>query len=833
VAGRDGLADVLHQRRAALNECSTKWTPDVLHFLLELSDQPVDKSDLRALDLLREPDEVAGPPLRWEDIAAEDGWADDRALWRNIDYADSSDDGDHDASSDLPSDSEDESSPSSLDGTSLHPAKSLVLDSEDSSAPADLEQSQSWRDARVQKGPDGKPRKVAVSEFHVIREVLFMLQGLETSLFDASCSPVLAYQLRDVSWDTYRALVDSIAESGRKLLPLRKSVLRAQETPLLQVFQESIRRSLAAFDRHVSRLEARFVAIQEDTVVSLVAVLEELKQPLAPLFALSAIIRQLQEERYAHAFRYLELLFDATCAAQLEGNEATYTFLGTIFFDCFQVYLRPIRVWMEEGELAAGDKTFFVTDSASQVPLSQIWQRQFKLRRTTDGVLHAPKFLQPSASRIFTTGKSIVVLKHLGKYHGIKERRFAQEPTLSYESVCRGAGVDLAPFAQRFDDAFDGWIQSKHHPASKTLQRALFESCGLWSSLGALESVFLATDGSVLDAFALPVFHNLDTLNPNWCDRFTLTELAHEAFAATLETYRLSVVENPPQKPQGARDARRSVRHGLSRIKASYRLGWPVQLIIPGESIADYHRVFTTLLQIRRATHILLHHRLLDDISRPNQSSEQALYYTLRSKLLWFATTFYTYLTNLVLAPGIAKVRGDLRSAEDVDMMIAAHSQFIKSIIVEACLGSTLRPIKECILDVLDLAIKLEDSRRASAVQQEAEIQESFRLSTLSSPMKATPKRATAAEREVYVNPIEKEEAETSLLEEQTEDVVPEPRRSYMETLRGINSDFERHIRFVSGGLRGVARASGDAAAAGKWDVLADLLETGMREQRQ
>ena len=37
-------------------------------------------------------------------------------------------------------------------------------------------------------------------------------------------------------------------------------------------------------------------------------------------------------------------------------------------------------------------------------------------------------------------------------------------------------------------------------------------------------------DGSLADAFALPLFSNLDSLNPNWDDRFTLTEMAQEDY---------------------------------------------------------------------------------------------------------------------------------------------------------------------------------------------------------------------------------------------------------------------------------------------------------------
>ncbi len=35
-----------------------------------------------------------------------------------------------------------------------------------------------------------------------------------------------------------------------------------------------------------------------------------------------------------------------------------YALLGSIFFRCFQVYLRPIRLWMEEGSIVPQDEAF-------------------------------------------------------------------------------------------------------------------------------------------------------------------------------------------------------------------------------------------------------------------------------------------------------------------------------------------------------------------------------------------------------------------------------------------------------------------------------------------
>ncbi|KAF3770817.1 hypothetical protein M406DRAFT_344341 [Cryphonectria parasitica EP155] len=815
VVGRDGLAEALRQRLDLLSrqKQSTKWTPEVLHLLLELSDQPVKKSNLDTLVRLREANQDPGLDLKWEHIAREDGWAQDRDLWKNVDFADSS---------------EDEAMPDS---------QSPVAGSDDTS--------------------------MSSATALILREVLFLLNGLPTSLFGPDCTPVSRYQLSDVSWDTYRALVNSFAEYGRTLLPLRKFSETTQDVPLVQAFQDSVCQCLRAFDKQIASVQGRYVEIKEDTVVSLIALQQELKPYLVPLAGLSNVVRQLQEERYAHSFRFLELLYDATCIAQLSGDDRSYHYLGEIFFDCFRVYIRPIRQWMEGGELTPGDKTFFVAEASASVPPSQIWSDKFNLRRSQEGQLHAPRFLHPAVQKIFNTGKSVVVLKHLGRFQLLaSDNEFRlPDPPLDFASACGSPDLALAPFSELFDAAFDRWVQSKHLSTSSNLSAILFESCGLWDSLDTLQHIYFMSDGSLVDTFTSSVFASLDALSTTWTDRFTLTELAQEAWSPcpVLESYRLSASFDPEHIFRGHPDqARSSVRNSLPGIRLSYKLAWPVRLVITREAITKYELIFTLLLQLRRAATIVTASSALLKAQADIQADDhQQAYYALRARLLWFATTLHSYLTTIVLVPETSKMRTSLQDAEDIDAMIEIHALFARRVVEEACLGAKLAPIRDCVLDVLDLAIRLEDGRRAHEHDNRTSMSSSSDSTAhLGGPSQPPP----SALRGVYVSPREKEreEDETILFgkdgDENDDDddyftggqngdgtsVMQRGRRqqhhqqqhyhhqTYAEILAGIRADFDRHLRFITGGLRGVARASTDTAAA-KWDLLAEMLEMGFR----
>lgn len=860
--GRDALSDALRQRLDTLPKNSTRFTPEILHLLLELSDQPVKKSHLSALDRLRTQGEDPGPRLKWEDIAREDGWAEAPDIWETVDFADNSEEEVDVFPHPLSQASDSDTSMSSVTAPGQRIAKDLILpDSGLNEQPEQagtllsrIEEAQEWRQDAQPRDASGRPTKTPVSEYQILRESLWLLNGLPTSLFAPDCTPVPKYQLINVSWDTYRAMVNSFAEYGRTLLPLRKFCETIQDVPLVQTFQGSVIQCLRIFDKHIALLQGRYVHIKEDTVVSLIALQEELKPHLVPLAGLSNVVRKLQEERYAHSFRFLELLYHATCIAQLSGDEHTYSYLGEIFFDCFRVYIRPIRQWMEEGELTPGDKTFFVAESSTSVPMHQIWSDKFKLRRSDQGQLHAPRFLQPAVRRIFNTGKSVVVLKHLGRFQHPTHLDASRlpEPPLDFAPVCGSPDLALAPFSELFDSAFDRWVQSKHLSTSSNLQAILFESCGLWTSLDVLEHIYFMSDGALADTFVSPVFAGLDSESTTWTDRFTLTELAQEAWSPcpSLEGYRLSAsVEREPDSVSRSRpiSVRRSVRISLPGLRLSYRLAWPVQLVITRETVVRYQTLFTLLLQLRRAASILTTSAPSLKLNvQAEMDGQQAAYYGLRTRLLWFTATVHSYLTTLVLTPEITKMRNDLQAAEDLDGMIEVHAAFTKRILEEACLGPKLAPIRECVLDVLDLAVRLEDARRTD---QEA----AARWALLSTPQRrfrganelAVPEPQSAL-RGVYVSPREKEREEDQIIlfgddEEEEGDHTSgsqkrsgtrgggEQKQTYPEILTSIRADFDRHLRFVAGGLRGVARASTDAAAA-KWDVLAEMLEMGLQD---
>ncbi|KAG5925213.1 hypothetical protein E4U42_004446 [Claviceps africana] len=796
VNNRDDLADALGQALAALKTHPARWHPEILHLFLELSDQPTFKSRLQDLELIRTDTAPATTTLRWEDIAREDGWDQDHEnIWRCIDYSDD-DSGDQVFEQTSAGDS-DATSIVAEEEQGLQAARAYVVQPQDPLTLEQVQASQRWRTGpTTSEEPWRQTKKVAVSEVQVIRDVLFMLQGLDSTLFSPAGVAMPSFQLENMEREPFRAIMQLFSDHGTHLQRLRQFVGDRQDVPHLQAFQDCISDRLRQLYARVSELQTQLAAPTSDVVVSLVRTKTELMAWLEPLYSLSEMVSRIESEPQPTPFRYLELVFEASCLAQLSGQSGLFEFFARIFAECFRVYLRPIRLWMDEGKLLSASDLFFVAEASSHTPPGKTWQDRYYLRKTPDGALHAPSFLRTAAGNIYNAGKNVVVLKLLGKHEAAITSKQRVEPPLDYDAICP-AGQELVPFSELFDVAFDRWIQSKYRATSTILRTCLFQDWSLLSTLGTLQEVYLMSNGANATALTNDIFSKLDELRDDWSDRYSLTAAAQDSFASIADPSRLAVVVEAGSAQQalvsGPVTARDSVRSVLGGIRVDYRVPWPLQMVLTAGSFEHYQSLFTILLQFKRAAYALHKPKMLDNYWTDHEDwNARAVFYSIRIKLLWFCTTVQTYLSTLVLAPLTAQLEQDVGSATDMDELIAAHDAALKAMADQACLGSRLTPIRECMLDVLDLALKLErmDRSRKDAPEQE-------------------------------------EDGDDDDDDDDDDDgKEAEDRLPYEERLRDMKREADSQVRFIWSGLRGVARAVSGANAV-KWDMLADMLQVG------
>lgn len=796
ILNRDDIADALQSKRVELSRCSNKWTPEFLSLLLELSDRPAEKTKLEDLDKLNRPD--ATPlTLTWAEIIADDPFTDEE-LWKDVSFT--------------PGSSEDEAYvattprrkkplPETRDDSTLDLSSLIVL--VDATSLESLKNAQFWfnrSDPADTQIPNSDYQRVLESQ--LIPEVLSMLQGLPTSLFRIAGHRIRFtgdVKLSEVSPQELESTINAFASTGSWLLHLREYSKEKTNSPVQQSFRESIFREILAFDAHLRNAERNENCPNGPVVISLQQLTVKVDEMTRPLSWLLRIWSELSGSD--RPFDCLELLYIHISNAQAVGETEVFECLARIFFECLKKYLKPVRLWMEEGERIAQDESFFIEMSTERTDPSRLWHDVYRLRCDSNGKISSPSFFFPAGRRILNAGKSIVFLRKLGINSCLESS--AEEPKLDFETVCGNElEIQMLPFPEMLSASLDFWIESKFGPASSILRQHLLTDCGLERHLDSLAYVYFSRDGVLFQEFADHVFQRLDSKRATWNDRFLLTELAQRVFTPHVNPSHINV------QNRSIHGNIRSVK-ALSHIKFDISLPWPILNIVQRSSLDVYQRVFTLLLQIYRAKYLL---RLENAMIRHFGADKMTM--NMKQRLIWFADNMQTYLLETVLMPAILRLRDQITNAQDVDTLVEVHEKFITSIETKSLLTKNLKPIYDALISLLDLAVLYSDSRTTY-------IRSRDEASILDRLKRSYPK--TERQRPEQKNHGEDSDSSNDDSEPEAENSTPSSDQ-YEERLAKINQQFTQLCNFAVAGLRGVSRAGGESS----WEMLAERLEWGL-----
>lgn len=825
---KEGLADALRSRLNELPQFRMKWMPEILHLLLELSDRPVQKTNLADVEAIQPPEVEVEKTWKWNELVKEEPLLRDK-IWKNINYAAESSEEEIWSESEAEESSITESTPSSVVDRYATRPEHLALPIVDTELKT-VQEDQFWKKvkakpANIVDAYFDKPEPVEVSELQAIRETLFMLRGLPTTLYategnlksvpqspftpaiskETKVKPVLGFALSTTSSEIFYDILGRFAEFGATIAFLREWNPMERHEVLMKRIHQEIVKQVRNFDRLLTELESEYQEPEQDVVISLTKV-ENIISSTVPLY--QQLARIVSENQKWVAYRWLEAFYEASCIAQMAGDTSRYSILGNIFFSCLDVYLRPLRRWMEDGELEHG---FFVKESAKTDRTLSYWER-YEVDLDTDGTpVLMPKFLHVAVDKIVTSGKSVVVLKKLDKYAAIRASWPKTSPPLDFQSVCGADPTSLLPFPELFAEAFGHWVKAKHHATAATLRQVLFEDCGLGSTIDALEQIYFMSDGATSSTFFNAVFASLDRGKAGWNDPFTLTELARETIGQLPDVVSERLRIATTSSTMSVEESSKSVI-SLGTIQVAYRLPWAVSLIIRPSTLATYRSIFTFLLQLRRAESILT---VTSSNFRFLNTNEPAEYCKLRFALLWFCSTIYTYLTSLVISTDLEKLRKELEEAGDVDAMLGAHDAFVRGLHAKLLLGDRLQPIRKAILQILDLAVALRDAKTDAQ-------HPGTRPQRSKSRTKSNAEDSDSESLSLSLSDSEEEDDEDADVEMSNPPDVSA--HAYHSRLTTLNIEFDRLIRFIIAGLRGVARTGEEEM----WDVLAEMLEGGM-----
>ncbi|MCJ1397579.1 hypothetical protein MMC11_000773 [Xylographa trunciseda] len=797
------LADALHEKVEELSRWDKESHHELLALLLDLSDSPVTKTRIEDLELLKKTPPL--PQLTWTQVLADDPPDSSQGIWRTIDYAEESSEEDEAVTTDYTVESP--AKPASLCPDNLDPAEfpsdyNITIEH---ALTRDLAELQFWR---TERDCLNEPADTLLTETQMIREILFMLMQIPTSVFQIShhgqIRMIRRYRIQRISSDALEDIITTFTSIGQELAKVRDWVSRAQTMHMLQTLQAILRNRLQDIVALLTEVEARLLHPEFQAPVTLLSLLFEVQIATRPILLIGGIIHEHQPGLTGKPFAVLESVYEGICFAESTGDEDVYRFFGEVFFPCLGTYLKPVSEWIEFGELRQDDKEFFIMRNEKEPSRESLWSDQYMLLYNPNGTLHAPAFLHVRAQKILTSGKSVSFVRSLGLETPAMIQRSSYVPPIDFESIC---GLDHAdtmrPFSERLDSALNAWVNDKHQVSSVNLRDFMASRYGLWRVLDAIEYIFLSRNGALTSQVVSGISSRIDKGKIAWDDKFILTELFREAFGVLgcVNTAQVFVRSN---RDKGKELLNRQRTMGsLACLEVGYKLPWVIANVIRPDSENVYQRVFILLLQVLRAKE-LLSLKAPGPLSTGNDDRNTvAIALFLRHRLLWFINTLHSYLTTTVLSQTCSEFRAKMEKADDLDAMIAAHEMHVHRLEGQCLLSTALASTHQAIVSMLDLVVLFSDLQ-ASMRQQSA-----IRVDSIPKNRRDTLEASSDIEDgDTPIEPVD-----------MTED-GQQPAK-----LRRLPLTFSRLLGFILAGLREASRSGVETC----WGILMEELAIGER----
>ncbi len=815
ILNNDELADALHTRLLKLKHRSEKWIPDILDLVLRLADDPTSKTRIEWLTNIGRLSGVV-PSLTWAEIEADDPVDRKDQMWEVAGYSDLSSDEEFDV---LPVVTPILDITRPVDnklGDSVVSQSGVIDPDTGPKILSRLRGDQFWQNV-----PD---QPVELTELQLIREVLFMLQGLQTALFwrvGDHFEIDKRFRLKNTSREAFVDVVSDFGQIAVRLDLLRDFVKQAQPVHFMQTLRNAIEEIIRDVDSQLQCFEQRILATELDTAATILQVAQSVSKIVNAAEWLADFV-QGTTSNDVDTIRCLEILFYRVCQIQASGDESGFECSSAIFFRCFETYFSPARDWMDEGMLLGNQQTLFIKACKSEHNLSGLWKKWYGL--TDDSASNrCPSFLQPFKTKILNIGKTVIFLQHLKTSTEASERPLKLElPQL----ICISAS-SLLPFSEVFTRFVDELVESRLHTVTSALREQLGNNCGLWKTLDAMENIYFGKTGYVTDLVDTKVFTGIDRCDVGWNDRFLLGDLLQTVFEPieSVEVERLAVISSSRSLTNLSR-GRQSVKL-LEKLQVHYALPWSIANVIDKTSLITYQNTSTFLTQIRRARYMLERRSLFQVRSgRPDaERYERNLNQLLHHSLLLFVNTLYDHLTSLVIEKANRELHQHLFDAIDIDAMIAAHKNY-RRLLEDACLISkNLKPIHNGILSILDLCIRYSDLNSPTKITKSSHPDadddadaDSYTSATSHQSRRRHRHRLPAPTRGEISSSEEDSESDDGDGEGYSTFIVPEE-STLGEQLRKVRAGFQKHRSFIVAGLNSIGRV-GEGEREASWEIL-------------
>ncbi|KAI8924754.1 Spc98 family-domain-containing protein [Entophlyctis helioformis] len=595
-----------------------------------------------------------------------------------------------------------------------------------------------------------------VTEMDVVRECLFVLQGMPSTMFkqeaDGSWSWLAAFSVSHLSDGALASLVNGdilpLANDAETVRAFTAVTLDRGGLQTLCAFASSVDSYMADWRNALVELELDLLvpwsASPELPVASLIWLIERIRPLSVPINLIAAFLGtnrlQLQSQQASRrqtATRLLGSLYDTVLYYQLQ-NETRH---AQVFVEMLVASLQPLLSALDhalmhglipdpfdefflesESDIYRSDPTFWgrccrVSDAAA-VPVF--------MRDSAETVVHAIKIAMLTTRPLGVSRDGGQYLTdafnaHLGRLSGFMVASAdSRSPLDAFSHRLVFSSTSLArPFDRAMLSALsDALAPHLAHSHSDFVQLA-FTAGRLRDHLAAMHSVFLFLSSDVMSVFSDRVFAKMDAgllrkSGPMFLQTvFSETVLEQQLEdrirldAFTLRWLDLALLS----AGTGAVSHYRSV---FSNIRIDYDAPWPVSLIMDPGVVRVYNKVAAFVLTMGYARHSLQRaQRWKRGLGRQGREGIQ-----LRMKLMHFVTSMQSYVMHGVLQAGSVELLGTIEAEPTMDAVGQRHADFVGVLADRLFLTDRAAPILQEIHAVFDLCIELDRVMADAAVAE-------------------------------------------------------------------------------------------------------------------
>ncbi|XP_011931039.1 PREDICTED: gamma-tubulin complex component 5 isoform X6 [Cercocebus atys] len=575
-----------------------------------------------------------------------------------------------------------------------------------------------------------------------------------------------------------------MGHSSESMLPGSGSVpKKSTEAPFrtYQAFMWALYKYFISFKEELAEIEK--CIINNDATITLAIVVDKLAPRLAQLKVLHKVFSTGVAEvppdtrNVVRASHLLNTLYKAILEYDNvgEASEQTVSLLFSLWVETVRPYLQTVDEWIVHGHLWDGAREFIIQRNKN-VPVNHrdFWYATYTLYSVSEKTENEEKmsdnasassgsdqgpssrqhtmvsFLKPVLKQIIMAGKSMQLLKNLQCAEsttcqaGARDAERKSLYTLFLESVQSRLrhGEDSTPQVLTEQQATKENLMKMQSIAERHLElddvhdpllainfaRMYLEQSDFHEKFaGGDVCVDRSSESVTCQTFELTLrsclYPHIDKQYLDCCGNLMQTLKKDYSLSISFENVDTAKKKLPV--------------HILDGLTLSYKVPWPVDIVISLECQKIYNQVFLLLLQIKWAKYsldVLLFGELVSTAEKPRlqeglvreqdtvaqfgpqkEPVRQQIHrmFLLRVKLMHFVNSLHNYIMTRILHSTGLEFQHQVEEAKDLDQLIKIHYRYLSTIHDRCLLREKVSFVKEAIMKVLNLALMFADGWQA------------------------------------------------------------------------------------------------------------------------